>query len=190
MNNSTSVSAQDPIPPLLQSTRDFHASDPRDKVYAVLHRPIRKPRKDRGVLFLQNWLYIQFSMHTISLLCLLSIIVENSARDIRFWYLLLALGIIAQHLRLHETVQVLAFDFYQRFTDFLFKLERVIFTHFPITDTLYNMLQISADYSLTVPSIYRLMATRVILRSQNLNIFSYVNHGASIDITYPSWVPR
>ena len=52
------------------------------------------------------------------------------------------------------------------------------------------MLEIQADYSLTAPSVYRTVATRLVERTRKLNILSYVTHGATVDTTYPSWVPR
>jgi hypothetical protein len=190
MNNNISIASPDPIPILLQSTRDFAATDPRDKVYAMLHRPIRKPPRYINVQFLQRKHYLEFFAQTVSLLYLLSVCLDHTLTDIRFWYLMLSLGTVFHYLRFLRRIRSIAFDYFQRLADFVTKLDRIICSCFPIADTIFNMLEIQADYSLTAPSVYRTVATRLIERTRKLNILSYVTHGAAIDTTYPSWVPR
>lgn len=198
MNNNIPVAQEDPIPCLLQSTRDFKASDARDKVYAVLHRPLPTPRKAYSILDSQDQLVFQFSLQCIALLSICSIALNKSSTYIHFWSIISAVLILIQQLQLLNTARLLIVSFYQRLTHFSLKVERVLYiylckylkTYFSITDTLCNMLSIYADYSITAPALYRMVAKRVILRSQSLNILSYVTHGASIDINYPSWVPR
>ncbi|KAH8691727.1 heterokaryon incompatibility protein-domain-containing protein [Phaeosphaeriaceae sp. PMI808] len=190
MNNNISIASPDPIPSLLQSTRDFAATDPRDKVYAMLHRPIRKPQRYINVQFLQRKHYLEFFAQGTSLLYLLSVCLDHTLTDIRFWYLMLSLGTVIHHLQFLHRTRSIALDYLQRLADFVMKLNRMVWSRFPVADTIFNMLEIRADYSLTAPSVYRTVATRLIERTRKLNILSYVTHGAAIDTTYPSWVPR
>jgi hypothetical protein len=103
---------------------------------------------------------------------------------------MLSLGTLIHHLRFLRRIRSIAFDYFQRLADFVIKLDRIVCSCFPVADTIFNMLEIRADYSLTAPSVYRTVATRLIDRTRKLNILSYVTHGAAIDTTYPSWVPR
>jgi hypothetical protein len=190
MNNEITVASHDPIPILLQSTRNFEATDPRDKVYAMLHRPVRKSRTYIDVKFRPYQQYVEFFAQSVSLLYFLSIAWNHEYTDIHFWYLIISCGTLLYHLRLHLTITSLAVDYFLRIINFINKLDRIVYSRFQPTDTLFNMLDMRADYSLTAPSVYRMVATRTIARTRKLNILSYVQHGDVIDATYPSWVPR
>jgi hypothetical protein len=190
MNNRVTFSAYDPIPALLQATRAFGASDPRDKVFAMLDKPVKRTRTYAKFRFLQARKYAEFSAQSISLLCLLSATFESSPAESRFWYMLISLGFVAHFLRFNHLVRAITWDFYERLANFCFTVDRLILHKYKISDTICSVLSIAADYSLTTQSVYRMVATRLIERSGTLNILSYVHHGSAIDITFPSWVPR
>ncbi|RDL30835.1 uncharacterized protein BP5553_10180 [Venustampulla echinocandica] len=190
MNNRETFSAYDPIPALLQATRAFRASDPRDKVFAMLEKPIKRTRTYAKFRFLQARKYAEFSVQSISLLCLLSATFESSPAESRFWCLLISLGFVAHFLRFDQLIRVIMWDICERLTNFCFTVDRLILHKYQISDTICSALSIAADYSLTTQSVYRMVATRLMERSGTLNILSYVHHGSAIDITFPSWVPQ
>jgi hypothetical protein len=190
MNNRTTFSAYDPIPALLQATRAFGASDPRDKVFAMLDKPVKRTRTYAKFRFLQGRKYAEFSGQSISLLCLLSAALESSPVGSRFWYMLISVGFMAYFLRFDHLVRAIAWDLCERLANFCLRVDRLILHKHLISDTISSALSIAADYSLTTQSVYRMVATSLIERSGTLNILSYVHHGSAIDITFPSWVPR
>ncbi|RYP14769.1 hypothetical protein DL765_006146 [Monosporascus sp. GIB2] len=189
MHSGTIVWAPDPIPALLQSTRDFGASDPRDKVYAVLHKPLKRTFIFTKFRFLPLSKYVQLFVQAASLLCLLSATFARHPTEMSFWSMLLSLGYIA-YLQFLQLGKAIVWDFGQRLMNFCLTVDRVLLHRYKYSDTLQNALSLTADYSLTVQTVYRTVAKRVIERTRKLDILSYVNHGSDIDIIYPSWVPR
>jgi hypothetical protein len=190
MNNRTTFSAYDPIPALLQATRAFGASDPRDKVFAMLDKRVKRTRTYAKFRFLQGRKYAEFTGQSISLLCLLSAALESSPVESRFWYMLISVGFMAYFLHFDHLVWAIACDLCERLANFCLTIDRLILHKHLVSDTLCSALSIAADYSLTTQSVYRMVATSLIERSGTLNILSYVHHGSAIDITFPSWVPR
>ena len=96
-------------------------------------------------------------------------------------------GTVIYCLQFHRHIRLIAFDYLQRFANFIIKLDRIICYCSLVANTVFGMLEIRAEYSLTSPSVYRMVATRSIERTKKLNISSYVTHSAAIDTTYPSW---
>jgi hypothetical protein len=192
MNNHLAFSQTDPIPALLQSARDFEASDPRDKVYAMLHTPIRRRRIYTRFPCLSPQNYVKLAAQLLSLTCLLSATLERTPRELSFWQMLFSWGCTAYFFRFFHLVKAVARDFYQRFIDFLLRLQKVLLRGYQLTDTVGRALSLTADYSLTTQTLYKTVAARVIERSGSLDILCYVCHGSDIDTTssFPSWVPR
>ena len=190
MNERRVFAASDPIPALLQSARDFSSSDPRDKVYAMLHMPIKRSRAYARFQLIDPWTYAELSLQGVSLICLLLATINSSLKNSQFWCTSMSLGYLAYRLRFARLFRAVMWDFYLRFANFCVSFVRVFLHDLQITDTLCGALNITADYSLTPLSIYKTVVERLVQRSRKLNILSYVNHGSAIDATYPSWVPR
>ena len=190
MEKNVTISAYDPIPALLQLTRDFEASDPRDKVYAMLHKPIKRTRTYPKFRFVPPRKYIELFAQSISLLCLLSATFDSSPAEIHFWYVLISFGYLAYFLRFDRSVHAIIWDFCHRLANFCATVDRTVLRWYRITATIWSTLDISADYSLTTNSVYGMVTTRLIEQSRKLDVLSYINHGCAIDTMHPSWVPQ
>ncbi|KAF2229744.1 hypothetical protein EV356DRAFT_436193, partial [Viridothelium virens] len=180
MDNKTNLAACRSIPAMLQSTRDFGASDPRDKVYVMLNKSIRRTRILSKFQFLRARTYFEFSAQIVSLLWLLSLVVRHCPTGGEFWYLMTALTCLTYFLRLNGLLKDVLWDIGQRFMQFLLLFERTVLHNLQVTN-IGTVLSISADYTLTVHAVYRMVAREVMERSGKLDTLSYVSHMNDVD---------
>lgn len=188
MHSGSTIWAPDPIPGLLQSVRDFGCTDPRDKVYAVLHMPFRQALVYRRMSFLASSKYLHFFVQGTAMMCILIQLCRQDPTDLLFWTLLLSVSYLTHHMVI--LARTVAWDFFQRLLNFLYTVDRVVLHDYKYSDTLQNALSLTADYSLPAQTLYRMVAVRMVERTKRLDMLSYVNHGKEVDINYPSWVPR
>lgn len=190
MRKETPLCVADPIPALLQQTRDFGSSDPRDKVYAVLHKPLPRTFKHVVLRFLDPWKYIESLLQTILLLYLTCNTFKHDPTESSFWCSFLLLSYVAYLFRFLHLGTLVIWDFGRHLIDFLIKADRALLHQLKYTATIQNTLSLTADYSLPVQTVYKMVAIQAIERSRTLDILSYVNHDNNHDLTFTSWVPQ
>ncbi|CAI4214545.1 unnamed protein product [Parascedosporium putredinis] len=138
MHSGSTIWAPDPIPGLLQSVRDFGCTDPRDKVYAVLHMPFKQALVYRRMSFLASSKYLHFFVQGTAMMCILIQLCRQDPTDLLFWSLLLSVSYMTHHMvTLARTV---ARDFFQRLLNFIYTVDRVLLHDYKYSDTLQNAL--------------------------------------------------
>ncbi|KAF1815964.1 hypothetical protein P152DRAFT_455687 [Eremomyces bilateralis CBS 781.70] len=191
MASDLDISAHEPLLALLQATRDFKASDPRDKVYAVLHRPVKRPRtRHKYYSTLDQRKYLEVLVQMLTLLHLLFGAVQSRIGTTQFWYMFTLLMSMAYFTKQERAVWIIVTDVFHRFVNFCVAVDQRILHQFKHVQTLHDTFSISADYSLTVNSVFSKIALRSIQLSGSLDVLSYTNHVSAINTSYPSWVPQ
>lgn len=190
MNNRARTSEYDPILALLQSTRDFGSSDPRDKIYAILHKPTKQTCPYVQPQFIHYRRYAETAIQSIALLYLWSSALECSPIENQFWCMLISIACITYFVRLDQSIRAIAWDSCKRMIAHFNHMIMVPLRRYLVVETIQTVLSITADYSVTTQSLYTMIARRLIQRSKKLTVLSYVNHGSTTETSYPSWVPR
>jgi hypothetical protein len=190
MTRRKSFASRDPIPSLLHLTRDFQASDPRDKVYALLHMPLRRAQIYTKPTFMGFQMHAKIILQASVLLCLWSVMIDHDRNMPGLLFKIAILTWITHRRELVPAVESVILDLFQRYFEFCVFSIRLIRMSLPINDTISSTLLLAADYSYTTQTVYKAVARKLILQSGSLNVLSYVQDGEIQDATFPSWVPR
>ncbi|KAF7540097.1 hypothetical protein G7054_g1645 [Neopestalotiopsis clavispora] len=182
--------ARSPVPSLLQLTRDFQSSDPRDKVYALLQVPIRRPKTSTDFRLLNVQAYLPSLLIGAVLLCIWSATLDHGAGSPGFYFKIVVLTWVTHRLKLLTAMETLLWDISSCLSGLFVTASQYARRNMPEINSMSNTLLLTADYSYTTQTVYKTVTRKLIQQSGSLGVLSNVQHGEIKDPSFPSWVPR
>ncbi|KAH7335092.1 hypothetical protein BKA66DRAFT_480006, partial [Pyrenochaeta sp. MPI-SDFR-AT-0127] len=192
---------------VFQSARNFNATDPRDKVNALLNQPlaIRSNYYDVFQRYYQPGLSLMRHILTVAFWVMLRFIIPGNWFP---WFILREAVFYISGSRLSAyIVKILSSTAaaapVQWFTyvppeggvrlswDTLRSIYKWLSQPTWLSTTPSTLLSMNADYQRSIAEINRLVATRTVENFQRVDFLSYVHHdGDTIDESEPSWIPQ
>lgn len=165
-----SLKREDSALELFHQVRDFEASDPRDKVFAMLSHPVDNPGSSR--------VYNIFLVYLCTLLFWIIYfffceIYESRVKDMVEFLIVMSIwsGVWA--------IPFVAFGFGYVILESIFPVQ-----------TLSELLGMEANYNKASQQVFQDIAVAAMSCYQDLKFLSYVLHGARLRDEFPSWSPQ
>jgi hypothetical protein len=191
------IEAYVPALAILQTTRDFGATDPRDKVYAMLSHPV-DVRRD----YYEKYLPVPSTdyFQLLWLMVKLAVAFEISVWIIIPWdwvpfpsFITAVLRVVFYGLSgytLYNRSRTIVCSIYGEYDDFEATSRKNSLTQSWFTTTTSKLLMMVPDYSVSKVELFQNIVIQTMLRTRRLDALSYVYHGLDIDLSIPSWVPQ
>jgi hypothetical protein len=186
-------SSRTPHLTILQSTRNFNATDLRDKVYAMLSQPVHMREDVYSKLQMSSrsgWWGKALTFATLAMTCLSWSLIRGFIPGRWIIWRILSEGAAIIGL----------------FNFSLYIMKKIPPWRVPghvkpprtaspkiswVPATPCSLLKMNADYSVrTIEEVNKIVATQTVLNFRKADFLSYVHHRESLEATTPSWVPK